>query len=231
SKYGLTFIDNAQLWPGIECTALNVAATDFRALADLPEGAALQHIFRELQAYFPLDPDDLLYAHIETNRNDELFVNEIGSERWRPGPTTGLPSLFLAGDYCRTFIDVVTVEGAVVSALQAVRALQEQALQDYGDRLRGTTLLAPVTIVEPEAYPQWTMAAAAALLAPYAAAAKVWSWLEETVASDRAPARDAASLLQDGLNAALMPWQIGAELWTAVWSACMDAWTAKPGGR
>jgi protoporphyrinogen oxidase len=227
SKYGLTFIDNSQLWPGIEGTALSVASTDFRSLALLPEEVAFTEILRELQNYLPFHDADVLYWHIETNAGDTLFVNEIGSDQWRPGPKTHVPNLFLAGDYCRTFIDVVTVEGAVVSGLQAVRALQEQVALDLGGQTAGTKLLEPVTIIEPEAYPQWTMMAAAALLAPYAAAAKAWSWLDNVVAGP-AEVLSPQSLAQTAMNVAWMPWQIGAELWTSAWSAYLSFWRGGP---
>ena len=226
SVYGLTFIDVSQLWPGMEGTALNVASTDFRALASLSEGDAFIAILGELEKYLPLH--QVVYWHIETNVGDTLFVNEIGSERWRPGPKTKVPNLFLAGDYCRTFIDVVTVEGAVVSGLQAVRALQEQVALDLGDQTAGTKLLDPVTIVEPEAYPQWTMMAAAALLAPYAAAAKVWSWTLDNVVADPADGLDAQSLIRTAMKVAWTPWQIGAALWTSAWSAYVDFWRRGP---
>jgi flavin-dependent amine oxidoreductase/FAD dependent oxidoreductase len=227
SKYGLTVIDNSQLWPGIEGTALNIVATDFRALVDLPEEAALRHIVGDLQDYLPfLSVDDLLCWHIEANAGDQLFVNEIGSEKWRPGPKTRLSNIFLAGDYCRTFIDVVTVEGAVVSGLQAVRALQEQVAVER--HTAGTKLLDPVTIIEPEAYPRWMMLAGALMFAPYAAAAKVWSWGNDNIVTDPAGGFDAETLLQTAMNAAWAPWQAGAALWTSAWSAYLDFWRGGP---
>jgi hypothetical protein len=235
SRYGLTIIDNSQLWPGIEGTALNVVSTDFRPLADLSEVDALRHILDDLADYLPNvaseaeGDNELLYWHVETNAGDELFVNQIGSHRWRPGPKTSLPNVFLAGDYCRTFIDVVTVEGAVVSGLQAVRALQERVALER--TTTGTRLLDPVTIIEPDAYPQWMMLSAALMLAPYAAAAKVWSWVNDNVVTDPAGGVDAGTLLQTAINAAWAPWQAGAALWTAAWSAYSDFWRGGPTAR
>src|SRR2546429_9291041 len=43
SRYGLTLIDNAQLWEGVETTALNVAATEFQVLASLPPAVAMKY--------------------------------------------------------------------------------------------------------------------------------------------------------------------------------------------
>jgi flavin-dependent amine oxidoreductase/FAD dependent oxidoreductase len=227
STYGLTMIDNSQLWPGIEGTALNIVSTDFRGLVDLPEEAALRHIVSDLQDYLPpISEDDLLFWHIEANAGDKLFVNEIGSERWRPGPKTRLSNVFLAGDYCRTFIDVVTVEGAVVSALQAVQALQEQVAVER--HTADTKLLDPVTIIEPDAYPRWMMLAGALTFAPYAAAAKVWSWVDENLVrpqtNEGQSALDAPGLVQTAINLAWMPWQIGAGLVNVAWSTYADFW-------
>lgn len=234
STYGLTFIDNSQLWPGIEGTVLNVASTDFRALANLSENEALEYIVTDLKTYVPFEGEDLASWHIETNAGDKLFVNEIGSDPWRPGPKSRMPNLFLAGDYCRTFIDVVTVEGAVVSGLQAVRALQEQVAVDLGSETAGTKLLEPVTIIKPDAYPQWTMLAATAMLAPYAAAAKIWSWINDNALREGGPnaesALDAPELIQTATNIAWMPWQIAADVWNTAWSSYVNFWGggAKP---
>ena len=48
-------------------------------------------------------------------------------------------NLFLAGDFCQTFIDVVTVEGAVVSGLLAAEALR-----------RKRKIGAPIDIIRPK---------------------------------------------------------------------------------
>jgi hypothetical protein len=97
-----------------------------------------------------------------------------------------------------------------------------------GGQTAGTNLLDPVTIVEPEALQQWTMMAATALLAPYAAAAKVWSWMQTHVMADLADGLDAQSLIQTAMNVAWMPWQVGAELWSSAWSAYVDFWRGGP---
>jgi hypothetical protein len=40
-----------------------------------------------------------------------VHLSERDAPQVAAGATTNLPNLFLAGDYCRTLIDVVTVEG------------------------------------------------------------------------------------------------------------------------
>jgi protoporphyrinogen oxidase len=218
SRYGLTVVDNSQLWPGLATTCLNVAATDFEALAELPEDVVMREIVAELGNYLPVTHEDVDYWHIETNAGDELFLNEVGSEQWRPGARTPVPGLFLAGDYCQTFIDVVTIEGAVVSGLTAARALQEQVAADRAGAIGADDpLLRPIDIVEPEAYPRWMLFGLVTMLAPWAVAAKVWSDLEGSssipgVATPQAMTEGAAKLLW-------APAQVAAQWWTGAWAA------------
>jgi hypothetical protein len=219
SRYGLTFIDNARLWPEVERTALNVVASEFDALVDLPEEAAFLMIFHELTRYLPITLADVESWHIQANVGDELFVNEVGSDQWRPGARTSLPNLFLAGDYCRTFVDVVTVEGAVVAGLEAARALQAQALADWGfaaDDRRAR----PIEVIPAQAYPDWMLLSLKLLLAPYAVAAKCWSWANEetrAVASGQSPA--APTRLPDAAAALVTaPYLLASEVWRAGWS-------------
>ena len=177
-------------------------------------GQSFSAIVRELEKYLPFDggDGDILYWHIDSNAGDTLFVNEIGSNQWRPGPKTHVPNLFLAGDYCRTFIDVVTVEGAVVSGLQAALELQHQALAD-GRVHAGEPLANLIPIARPEAYPDAAMMAMKLALAPYAAAAKWWAW------SDAEGRRLGAAPSPAGLvDAAIAPWSLAAEAWRAGWS-------------
>jgi hypothetical protein len=123
-------------------------------------------LLKELQRFlsFTLDDVDTDRCHIQTNVGEELFVNQVGSWDYRPKATCDIPNLFLAGDFCQTFIDVVTIEGAVVSGLLAAEALR---------RRRG--IGTPIDIVQPDSYPATFPAMLAAALRPAALAAKVVS--------------------------------------------------------
>ena len=64
-------------------------------------------------------------AHVA---NDEpLFIQNVGSWANRPGPTTAIRNLFLAGDWVRTNINVTSMEGANEGARQAVNGLLDAA--------------------------------------------------------------------------------------------------------
>ena len=170
SKYDLTFIDNSQVWPDETTTSLNLVASEFDPLEGLPRRTALDHMLAELRTYIEFDPADIDWSrtYIQTNTGERLFVNQVGSWPSRPQTSCPIPNLFLAGDFCQTFIDVVTLEAAVVSGLQAAEAVRAKA--GAGE---------PVRIVEPDSYPESLMAALALMGAPYAYGAKLWAWGSE----------------------------------------------------
>jgi len=168
SKYTLSLLDTSQVWNDRPAggTALNVIASNADLIVDYPSEVILDILLKELQRFldFKLDDVDKDRCHVQTNAGEELFVNQVGSWDYRPKATCDIPNLFLAGDFCQTFIDVVTVEGAVVSGLLAAEALR---------RRRG--IGTPIDIVEPASYPAIFPAMLAAALRPAALAAKVVS--------------------------------------------------------
>ena len=78
----------------------------------------------DLHSWF-LDPDitkdPARPAHL-TN-GEPLLVNLTDSWALRPEATTGIPNLFLASDYVRTYTDLATMEGANEAARRAVNGL------------------------------------------------------------------------------------------------------------
>lgn len=179
SNYTLSLLDNSLVWSDAPAggTALNVISSNADLIADYPNHVILDIMLRELQRFldFKLGPttldqnlrnDDVEYSrcHVQTNVGEELFVNQVGSWDDRPKATCEIPNLFLAGDFCQSFVDVVTVEGAVVSGLLAAEALR---------RRRG--IGAPIDIIRPETYPAFLPAMLAVALRPAAFAAKAVS--------------------------------------------------------
>jgi hypothetical protein len=185
SKYTLSLLDNSQVWndPPAGGTALNVISSNADLIIDYANEVILDLMLKELQRFldFKLGPttidrslrdDDVDYTrcHLQTNAGEALFVNQVGSWDYRPKATCDIPNLFLAGDFCQTFIDVVTVEGAVVSGLVAAEALR---------RRRGIGV--PIDIVRPDSYPAVLPAMLAVALRPAALAAKAVSVADSMV--------------------------------------------------
>ncbi|MEO3788292.1 FAD-dependent oxidoreductase [Actinocorallia sp. B10E7] len=80
-----------------------------------------------LHSWF-LDPAITWHPDLGRNTNDELLtVNTIGTWTKRPKARTGIPNLFVAGDYVQTSTDLATMESANESARAAVNALLEAA--------------------------------------------------------------------------------------------------------
>jgi hypothetical protein len=57
---------------------------------------------------------------------EPLFINTVGSHRFRPKADFGFDNFFLASDYVRTYTDLATMEGANEAARRAVNALLDR---------------------------------------------------------------------------------------------------------
>ena len=104
---------------------------------------------------------------IDSNMHYPIFINEIGSWPNRPTTKTAIGNLFMAGAHCQNLVDVTTVEGAVLSGLEAAAAV----VRRHG---RGE----PIDIVYPEARPFYFYTPWQIMGAPSAMMAKVWSELD-----------------------------------------------------
>ncbi len=84
-------------------------------------------------------PDDVLHSWFldpaiqwdprrKVNTNDEpLLINTVDSWKLRPSTRSGIGNLFLAGDFCRTNVDLATMEGANESGRQAANAILDES--------------------------------------------------------------------------------------------------------
>jgi uncharacterized protein with NAD-binding domain and iron-sulfur cluster len=80
-----------------------------------------------------LDPAIAWSHRAQRNSNDEpLLVNTVGTWEKRPQARTGVPNLFLAGDYVQTNVDLATMEGANESGRAAVNALLDASGSQAG---------------------------------------------------------------------------------------------------
>jgi zeta-carotene desaturase len=142
SRFGLSFVDNYQAWGRAdkadrEETWLNVVSADFEELAELSKEDAQHEMLGELRRYLPFDDDDIDRARtdLQSNADRPLFTNTVGSWQYRPEPgfyhdalsDVAFDNLCLAGDYCRSEVDIVCLEGAVLTARRAARAVAEKA--------------------------------------------------------------------------------------------------------
>ena len=102
----------------------------------------------DLHSWF-LDPDitnDPTRPARLTN-GEPLLVNLVDTWALRPEATTGVPNLFLASDYVRTYTDLATMEGANEAARRAVNGLLD-AVDFAGSRCEVWPLHEP-EILEP----------------------------------------------------------------------------------
>jgi len=162
SKYGLSLIDVGQIWPGQTASILNVIASDFTPLEGLSPRMAEKEILDEVRRYLPFGQQDVSATAFQSHVEEPLFMNDVGAWEFRPDARTELPNLYLAGDYCRSQIDLLSMEGAVTTGLLAAEALRRSA--NVGD---------PIQIAEPQTYPRWLLLGLRFACTPLAALAKL----------------------------------------------------------
>jgi hypothetical protein len=177
SRLSLGFTDISQTWnesPLAEATVLSLSASDPYGLPGTGWREDAMAMIRELAEYLPFDPGtkwkesadiDWERTTYRANLDNPLFVNEVGSNAWRPRAFRHhLVNVAFAGDFCQSRIGMTTVESAVTTGLEAARAIVRE--RGVGE---------DVPIEEPETYwgGYWVLGRWA--YAPYAYAAKACS--------------------------------------------------------
>jgi hypothetical protein len=178
SRFALAFTDISQTWQSVadfEGTAsvLALSASDPFGLPGTSPADDAMAMLREFASFIDIDvgeewgeSDDIDWERTsyESNKDAQLFVNETGSDLWRPKARCDeLPNLSFAGDFSDNRIGMATLESAVTGGLEAAAAIVAR---------RGGT---PVAIREPRALPRalWVWLRFACM--PYAASASMWS--------------------------------------------------------
>jgi hypothetical protein len=80
------------------------------------------------------------------NKNDKapLYMNTVGSWQFRPDARTRIDNLFVAGDYCKTEVDLTTMESAASSGLATAREiLRSLGVADADQRVKIARLRRP----------------------------------------------------------------------------------------
>jgi hypothetical protein len=178
SQLALAFTDISQTWEGEPAfagrTVLSLSASDLYGLPGTGEEDDAFAMLLELAEYLEFDPGtswgessdiDWDRSRFEANTDAMLFVNETGTDIWRPqAACEGISNLTLAGDFCANRIGMTVIESAVTTGLEAARVI-----------VRRRRLGAPVEIAEPDSgfAPLYVWLRYA--WAPYAFAAKAWS--------------------------------------------------------
>jgi hypothetical protein len=164
SRYGVSFIDVSQIWRTGVATVLNLIASDVVDLQDVSPELAISALMDDLRRYLPFEREDVERIVFQSHADQPLFMNDVGGWVFRPKARTQLNNLYLAGDFCQTPIDLVSMEGAITSALMAAESIRN----DLG-------LATPVEILQPAVYPRWLLVAGQLALLPAAAIAKLWT--------------------------------------------------------
>lgn len=163
SRFGLSLVDMSQAWQSDKETVLNVIAAYFTPLEGLSEPTAKAEILAEIRRYLPgLEPSNIRRIDFQSHIEEPLFMNDVGAWEFRPVASTAIPNLYLAGDYCRSHIDLVSMEGAITTGLQAAEAVRKNC-----------GMPKPVEILRPAVHPRWILALPKIGLIPVAALAKL----------------------------------------------------------
>ena len=137
SQYCLAFTDISQIWDDVAVfgreTVLAVSASDPDALPGTGPEDDAHAMLSELARFLSFAPGsawgespdvDWDRTRYEPNLDAELFVNDAGSDVWRPpADCVEIANLAFAGDQCDNDIGLTTVESAVVTGLHAAAAV------------------------------------------------------------------------------------------------------------
>ena len=164
SELSLAFSDVSQMWrdePAFKGrTVLAVSSSDTGGLPGTGDDADAHAMLRELSEYLPFDPGerwrespdiDWERTRYEANIDTQLFINQVGTDAWRPQPSSSqIRNIYLAGDFCSNDVGMTTVESAVTTGLWAAKALVDRT--GYGEAVE---IIPPRTSLARDAVYVW----------------------------------------------------------------------------
>ncbi|MGR8918861.1 MAG: FAD-dependent oxidoreductase [Gammaproteobacteria bacterium] len=229
SHYNVTFVDNSQNWSAQSDqigarTMLNVSASNIHQLptfVDMEDPAhqeiVMQAMITELARYVKgFDPGtkhgeskdiDWNLTNLRMNLDQPLMLNQVGSGRLRPRHRyDSLPNLFFAGDPTHNIIEVVTIEGAVLTGVRAAMDVYEA--DPLGD---------PIKVKVPYHYPPHMFLLLKILGFPAAMVAKGCAMMDE-VASLRRGDADLEKVSESQQAIVSAPFQLMQRVFETVWT-------------
>lgn len=152
-----SMIDVTDLW-GLERTVLCIVVSDYTRLQKHPPAEAAALLLTDLQRYLPfLTPDAIDHIDMQPHVGQPLFANTAGAWPNRPSAVTEVGNLFVAGDYCKSAVDLTCMESAVATALTAAEAIRIRVGNER-----------PIVTQVPKTYPRVFMVLLKLLLLPIA---------------------------------------------------------------
>ncbi len=137
SRLGLAFTDISQVWKEASAfgdrTVLALSSSDPYGLPGTGDTDDAMAMLRELSEYLEFEPGsdwgqspdiDWKRTRYDANVDAQLFVNQAGSDVWRPSTRYDvLSNVCFAGDFCQNRIGMTTIESAVTTGLEAANAV------------------------------------------------------------------------------------------------------------
>jgi monoamine oxidase len=166
SKYALSFIDVSQTWKNSAGAVLTFNIGDLEPICSLPPDGMAECVIEELRNFIPeIHPEDIDHYHMRPNFDTPLLMNTTGTWCFRPSAgRTSIDNLYLAGDYCQSTVNVISMEGAITSGLLVAAAI-----------LESNGLSSFARILEPKKPPRLVLVALRNLLFPMMLLISYWS--------------------------------------------------------
>lgn len=156
TKYALSIIDVTALWGYKDKTVICVVVSDYTTLQGHDPKFAERIIVDDLSRYLPfISPENIERIDFQPHVAHPLFANTAGAWPKRPKAKTNIANLFMAGDYCRSHVDLTCMEGAVATGLLAAEEIRQR-----------TNLGQPIAVLQPETKPRLLMVLLKYLLLP-----------------------------------------------------------------
>ena len=150
SPYRVTGFEISQHWPELAShkkygSVMQFVMSDSKRMEDLDDVTFTRVLAKEISRYIPEVGTDAVKFYVPHRNTDApLFINEVGTWKYRPTSRSKLPGLYFAGDYVQNETDVASMEGAVRTGFMAAEAVRFDHVQHHPpiDKVPPSTLSA-----------------------------------------------------------------------------------------